>query len=48
MQRKWNYLQDIPLGQMEGSSRYVDSLASLHLDAVDALVVVVIVHGVIW
>lgn len=48
VQRKWNYLQDVPLGQMKGSGRYVDSFPSLHLDTVDALVVVVVVHGVIW
>lgn len=41
------YLKDVTLGEMEGAGRDVDPLACLHLDAVDALVIGVVIHGVV-
>lgn len=41
------YLEDVTLGEMEGAGRDVDSFACLDLDAVDALVAVVVIHGVV-
>lgn len=42
------YLEDVALRQLEGAGGDVDAFARLHLDAVHALVAVVVVHGVVW
>lgn len=41
------YLENVTLGEMEGAGRDVDSFACLDLDAVDALMVVVVIHRVV-
>lgn len=42
------YLEDVALCQLKGAGGDVDAFARLHLDAVHALVAVVVVHGVVW
>lgn len=41
------HLEHVSLRQVKSPGRDVDAFPSLHLDAVDALVVVLVVHGVV-
>lgn len=41
------YLEKVTLGEMEGAGRDVDAFPGLDLDAVDALMVVVVIHGIV-
>ena len=41
------YLEDVSLCELEGSGRDVDALPRLDVDAVNTLVAVAVVHGVV-